>query len=381
MSLPASFGEFLGNAESIAHLRRAIAAKRLPHSLIFAGPAGSGKYTLALMLAQALHCEKQPREIAADGSELAGFCGVCTHCERIAQSADLEARIAEAVATREDMRDADRKETRILVQTHPDLLILPPDPPQLLVKVGQVRTLIQSLQFRASEAESKLYIFPSSAFMKEAANSLLKVLEEPPGDAHIFLLAENPGELLPTIRSRCALVRLGALPLSEIEGVLAKHHPEWRPQERILVARLSGGAVGRALQFDLAAWKTSREEALTLMRHGLNHPDHTELFKLTESFRAGGDGAVKTIGLLRAFGSLVSDLLVLHSGAPELVHNVDIQQALAKLAESLDFEWLEAAVRGMDQVESGMRRNLLRPLSLDAFASELVRIGGPQQRS
>jgi DNA polymerase-3 subunit delta' len=376
VSLPASFGDFIGNADAVTQLRRAIAAGRLPHSLILAGPSGAGKYTLALMLAQALHCELQPREIASDGSELAGFCGKCTHCERIAQSADLETRIEEAVAAREDMRETDRKDTRILIQTHPDLLVLPPDPPQLLVKVGQVRTLIQGLYYRPAEARSKIYLFPSSAFMKEAANALLKVLEEPPEHAHIFILAENPGELLPTIRSRCALVRLGALPLAEIEVLLATRHPEWRPQERSLVAKLSGGAVGRALEFDLAGWKTSREKALTLLRHALENPDHTELFKLTETFRAGADGAQNMTALLRILGSLLGDLLALNSGVPALVHNVDILPVLQRLADAVDFDWLEQAVRGADQVEAGMRRNLLRPLSLDAFASDLVRVGG-----
>jgi DNA polymerase-3 subunit delta' len=242
--------------------------------------------------------------------------------------------------------------------------------------VGQVRTLIQGLYYRPAEAPSKLYIFPTSAFMKEAANALLKVLEEPPDHAHIFILAENPGDLLPTIRSRCALVRLCALPIVDIETLLAKHHPDWRPQERALVAKLSGGAVGRALEFDLAGWKTSREEALTLLRHALENPDHTELFKLTESFRAGADGAHKTVALLRALGSLLGDLLALNSGVPALVHNVDILPALERLADAVDFDWLEQAVHGADQVEAGMRRNLLRPLSLDAFASELVRVGG-----
>lgn len=291
-------------------------------------------------------------------------------------SEDLEARVEEAVEAREDLREVDRKETRILIRTHPDLLILPPDPPQMLVKVGQVRTLIQSLHYRPVESHRKLYIFPSSSFMKEAANSLLKVLEEPPEDAHIFILAENPGELLPTIRSRCALVRLGALPMAEIEAVLGKCQPQWRPEERTLVAQLSGGAIGRALKFDLADWKASREEALTLLRHGLDNPDHTELFKLTETFRGGAEGQQKTRALLQTLCSVMGDILALHSGVPAMVRNVDILPTLQKLTNTVDFNWLEQALRGIDQIESGMRRNLLRPLSLDAFVSELIRAEG-----
>src|SRR5580698_5982472 len=179
MPLPPSFADFLGNTATIDNLRASIAMGRLPHSLILAGPRGAGKYTLALMLTMALECERQPREIV-DGRELASFCGQCRNCTRIAESAELEAKVEEAVAAREEMRETDKKDTRVLVQTHPDVLILPPDPPQLLIKLGQVRTLIGRSQRTPSEAPAKVFIITSAAFMKEAANSLLKVLEEPP---------------------------------------------------------------------------------------------------------------------------------------------------------------------------------------------------------
>src|SRR6266576_3721732 len=160
-ALPATFNDFLGNSTAVEHLRTAIAAGRLPHSLILAGPSGAGKYTLALMLAMAVECERQP-----------------------------------------------------------------PDPPQLLIKLGQIRTLIQRAHYLPSEAPKRIFILTASSFMKEAANSLLKVLEEPPDTVHVILLAENPGELLPTIRSRCATVRLGALPVEEIEMLLADRRPD-----------------------------------------------------------------------------------------------------------------------------------------------------------
>src|SRR6201996_8133493 len=143
MALPSTFAEFLGNVPTVENLRASVAAGRLPHSLILTGPRGAGKYTLALMLTMALECERQPRERAADGRELAGFCGECRNCTRIAESADLQARVEEAVAAREEMRETDKKDTRVLVQTHPDVLIAPPDPPQLLIKLGQIPTLIQ----------------------------------------------------------------------------------------------------------------------------------------------------------------------------------------------------------------------------------------------
>jgi DNA polymerase-3 subunit delta' len=367
LDLVDSFQNFIGNKVAVDHLRTAVAAGRLPHALILAGPQGAGKYTLALMLAQALNCKNQPR----DGN-LASFCGTCTNCVRIAESFDLQTRIDEALETREAMREVDKKDTRILVQTHPDVLVLPPDPPQLLIKLGQVRSLMESIYYRPAEGERKIYIFTSTAFMKEAANALLKVLEEPPAYAHIFILAENPGELLPTIRSRCGIVRLGAIPAEEIEVELKTRKPDWKPAQRALVARLAQGAIGRALGFDLAAYLAGRADALIFLQNAVNDPDHTALFKVTETYRAGADGAQKTTALLRALSSLLEDVLLTQSGAPQLIHNVDIAAQIETFAAALSFKWIEQASRALDQVESGMRRNLLRSLSLDAFAAQLA---------
>ena len=366
----ATFNDFLGNSHAVEGLRTAIAAGRLPHSLILAGPAGAGKYTLALMLAMAVECERQPRELWSTGQSLASYCGVCKNCVRIGSAAELQPLVDAAVAAREDMRETDKKETRVLVQQHPDVLIVPPDPPQLLVKLGQVRTVIQRAQYLPSEGPRKIFIFSACNFMKEAANSLLKTLEEPPEYAHLILCAENPGELLPTIRSRCATVRLGALPVEELEMLLADRRAEWAPKHRTLVARLAQGAAGRALGFELEEYLAARADALMLLKGAEN--DHSALFKMTETYRAGADGQVKTTALLRTMGLVLEDLMLLQAGTPELVRNVDLRGELEKMAAALPFSWIEGASRGLDQVTSGMRRNLLRNLSLDSFAESLV---------
>ena len=382
--LPTTFNDFLGNASAVEHLRTAIAAGRLPHSLILSGPSGAGKYTLALMLAMAVECERQPRELwtgndGGHGQSLASFCGVCSNCTRIASAANLEEQVELAVAAREDLRETDKKETRVLVQPHPDVLIIPPDPPQLLIKLGQVRTLIQRSHYLPNEAPRKIFILTAANFMKEAANSLLKVLEEPPDTVHILILAENPGELLPTIRSRCATVRLGALPVDEIDMLLSDRRPEIPPAQRGLVARLAQGAAGKALGFDLAAYSTARADALIFLRNAAAasasaDPDHSALFRMTETYRAGAEGQQKTTALLRTLSLLLEDLLLLSAGTPELIRNTDLRPELDRLAEALSFPWIEQASRGLDQVHAGMRRNLLRSLSLDSFATQLTQV-------
>jgi DNA polymerase III subunit delta' len=345
-----------------------LARDRFPHAVILAGPEGSGKYTLAQMLAKAMNC-LQPLETEG----LPDYCGICSNCTRIAQADDLASRFAEAVEAREALRDTDKKDTRILIQTHPEVMVIPPDPPQMLIKIGQVHRVIHTIYYKPAEAKRRVYIFTDSGFMKEAANSLLKVLEEPPDFATIFLLAENVGTLLPTIRSRCVTFTLEALLTTEIEKLLAEKRPEWNVRQRLLVARLSGGAVGRALSFDLAAYTAARKDAMTLLGSAIDANDHSELFRTTESYRAGAEGREKTDALIRSVYSVLEDLLFLKSDSQSLVRNTDVMPELTRMALTVDFDWIAAAAQQLGKVESGMRRNLLRSLSLDAFATALER--------
>ena len=364
-----SFSDFHGNSDLVHRLRDMLARNHFPQAVILAGPAGSGKYTLALMLAKAMNCLSP---IVTDG--LPDFCGKCSNCGHIALSEDLDSRFAEAVEARENLRETDKKEARLFVQTHPDVLVIPPDPPQMMIKVDQVRRVIETIYYRPGEAKERVYIFTQSSFMKEAANSLLKVLEEPPEFATIFLLTENPGELLPTIRSRSMIVTLAALPAEEVEKDLALHRPEWTAKQRALAARLSNGAIGAARSFDVAGYTAARAQALTILNSALRGADHSELFKLTETYRAGAEGRDKIEKLLRTLYSLLQDLAFLNSCTPELVRNVDIQGELKRLAEATDFDWIALAADRLNDVERGTRRNLVRSLSLDAFATALERV-------
>jgi DNA polymerase III subunit delta' len=368
------FSEFHGNADVVRRLREMLARGRFPHAVILAGPPGAGKYTLALMIARAMNCQavgSSGARFETDG--LPDFCGKCDNCRRIAESLDLEARFAEAVEARETMREGDKRETRIFVQTHPDVVIIPPDPPQMMIKVDQVRHVNETIRYKPAEARRRVFIFSASAFMKEAANSLLKVLEEPPEYANIFLLAQNPGELLATIRSRCAQLVLSPLPASEIEKFLSKKRPEWNVRQREVVARLSGGAVGRALSLDLEQYTAARTDALAILRAAAGTSDHSELFRATETYRGGGEGKEKTDQLMSALYSLLKDLTAAISGAPELMRNTDIAADIRSIAKTVDFEWISRATEQLGQVQRGMRRNVLRPLSLDAFALGLDR--------
>src|ERR1700758_4789542 len=119
-----------------------LAREHFPHAMILAGPTGAGKYTLALMLAKAMNCLEPP---TTDG--LPDFCGKCTNCTRIALSEDLDARFAEAVEAREGLRETEKKEPPLLFQPHPVVLVIPRDPPQLMIKVDQVRRVIETIYY------------------------------------------------------------------------------------------------------------------------------------------------------------------------------------------------------------------------------------------
>jgi DNA polymerase-3 subunit delta' len=363
-----SFSDFHGNADVVRTLREMLARDHFPHALILSGPPGAGKFTLAQMVAKAMNCLERPTR---DG--LPDFCGRCANCVRIAEADALEERFAEAVEARENLREADKRETRLFVQTHPDVLIIPPDPPQMLVKVDQVRHVIHEIYFKPVEGRERVYIFSDADFMKEAANSLLKILEEPPEFATIFLLTDNPSALLPTIRSRCMHLRLAPIPASDVEKYLAGVHPDWKPPQRALVARLCGGGLGRARTFDLPAYVAARQDAMSLLAPAMGKADHSDLFRVTDTYRAGAEGKARTEHLIRTLYSLLEDMLFVRSATPELVRNSDIQAELARMAQQTDFEWLVTATQRLGELESGMRRNLLRSLSLDSFATALER--------
>lgn len=361
------FEQFNGNEEVVRRIREMLARDHFPHGIILTGPHGSGKYTLTQMIAKAMNCLERPE---TDG--LPDFCGHCSNCTSIAEADKLEERFGEAVEARENLRETDKRETRIFVQTFPDVLIIPPDPPQMLVKVDQVRHVTGSVYYKPSQGRQKVYIFSEANFMKEAANALLKVLEEPPEFATLFLLAESANTLLPTIRSRCITLNLVPLSIAAIEKDLA-YRPEWTADQKKLVARLCGGALGRARNFKLNTYLAARNDALLLLTTALLGDDHSALYKATEGYRAGAEGKEKTEQLIATLYSLLEDMLFLKHGTPDLVRNIDIQQELLRMSHGLSFEWITQAAERVGEVQAGMRRNLLRSLSLDGLSAALER--------
>src|SRR5246127_5961021 len=213
-----AFPNFRGNPQIIPALRGALRASRVPHALLFSGPPGVGKYTLARLFAQAANCER----IKDD------FCGQCYTCQRIALLAEPQRLIEQGLAERGESADAAMIErTPLILQTHPDVWALLPDPVRLkspvarpVLRIGQLRAVQRAAYFQPM-GRRRVFILDGADTMRwDVANVFLKILEEPPGSATLILTAPSPYSLLPTIVSRCLQFHFAPLPQTEVEEIL-----------------------------------------------------------------------------------------------------------------------------------------------------------------
>src|SRR5437016_3005152 len=211
-----NFDSFIGNRKIIDRLRAKLREGRFPHALIFSGPAGVGKHTAALMIAKALNCTNAP---APDD-----FCGQCPGCRKIDSGA------------------------------HADVMTITVEEDASQIKIAQIRHLLSMLDFQPLEGRNKIFIIdPADMMNAEAANALLKGLEEPPDKSFFILITVNVHELLLTVRSRSQVYNFTPLALSELRqhGVSDD-----------LVLRWSQGSIGRARSMDILRLKSEREIVL-----------------------------------------------------------------------------------------------------------------------
>jgi len=230
------FDEFLGNQRVVSALRGMLRRERVPSALLFTGPRGIGKYTLARMFAQAANCERLKDD----------FCGECATCLRIARLADPAPLIDAGLAERGESADTAAVErTPLILETHPDVWLIVPDPVRLrnpvarpMIRVGQLRAVQRAAYFKP-QGRRRLFILDGADTMRwNDADLFLKILEEPPESATLILLAITPDALLPTIRSRCLQFHFAPVPAEQVE-VFLKDRSDAKPAERKLAAQLS----------------------------------------------------------------------------------------------------------------------------------------------
>ena len=354
-----TFSDFVGNEKIVAAVRRMVAEDRLPQTLLFAGPGGTGKATLARLLAAALLCRETPGEP----------CGACPSCLRVLQ-ADLSSEpFQEQFAQREKLPSAKRAENPLIISTHPDFLIFPPDGPLRLITIEQARRLRDAAQFGPSEGKRRVFVIDhADRANKEAANSLLKTLEEPAPALTLVLTAENSYDLLPTIRSRSIPFYFTPLSAAEMERFFDTR-PDVPEKDRPRLAGWAQGSPGRALTIDVDVYLERCDAMLTLIRTALSSSSFAEL--LTQTERIARKTQEKLDVLTDMLFGLLQDLLRLRLTPQRPLVNEDIRDELAVLAARTSFRWIEKAVDGLREIERLQRRNIQKQIALEALAIDL----------
>ena len=362
-----AFSEFRGNPQIATALRGAFRAGRVPHALLFTGPQGVGKYTLARIFAQAANCERLTDDA----------CGECYTCQRIALLAEPQRLIEQGLAERGESADAAMVErTPLILQTHPDVWALVPDPVRLkspvvrpVLRIGQLRAVQRAAYFQPMRRRRVFILDGADTMRWDVASVFLKILEEPPGSATLILTAPSPYSLLPTIVSRCLQFHFAPLPASEV-GAILKEKSQLSPNAARLAAQLSEGRPGYALEMDALKESERRSNGLKILARAARGEEFAQLFALTNAISK--DREVSFEEQLSVFYSLLCDLLELSSGIPSpQLRNLPLRKDLDAVAKQIDTRWVMRALRGLDQVAAGARRNLNRQLGLDAFAAEL----------
>jgi len=340
---------------------------RVPHAMLFSGPRGIGKYTLARMFAQAANCERLRDD----------FCGECGTCVRIAELADLAPLIEAGLAERGEGADAATVErTPLLIETHPDVWAVVPDPVRLrtpvvrpVLHMGQLRAVQRAANFRPV-ARRRVFIMEGADTMPQhLAGIFLKILEEPPLTSTLILLATNANAMESTVRSRCVPFFFAPLEAEIIETILSRRS-DLKPAERRLAAQLADGSPGKALSLDFEEALDLRKRLLQLLADAAEARSASALFAETTHFTKGQKVPFESV--LELVYSLLTDLLELSAGCANLkLRNPALAKELAALGKRVDPLWVSQAVAGLDELASRLRRNVNRQLGLDAVVLSL----------
>jgi DNA polymerase-3 subunit delta' len=350
MKPPISLSTFIGNARIVEILKRAFRQNRLPHAMIFAGPEGVGKCSLALLMAQYVNC-------LSPGDS--GACGACSACKRI--MAVIECRHLECESAKAEGFCGTCPTCRLRTRRHPDIQLI--EPIKTTISIDQVRELIRETAFQPLEARYRVIILdPAEQMRPEAHNSLLKTLEEPPSRTIIILVTTNPYILLETIRSRSRLLQFGAIPQAQIERYLMVHEGKGAEEAR-LAAVFSGGCLAAALAFDTEEYRDIRNQALRFVDLLLNRGRFAEA---SAAISKSAKDKQSFLIWIESVTALLEDIYYF-CVAPQRVGQRDLIPHYEELARSVSRSTLVSAFAAIGKLKSDLHYNVNRQLALEAM--------------
>jgi DNA polymerase-3 subunit delta' len=326
--------QIIGHQGVVDLLLQAVARKRVPQSLVFAGPDGIGKRTTAVALAQAINCPA-PREGDA--------CGACPVCTRIGKG------------------------------TFQDVVLLQKGD-EASIRITPLRErVLDVVGYRPFEGARRLFIIePADDLTVQAQDALLKTLEEPPSTSILILVTAYPDTLLPTIQSRCRRVRFGALDEDEVVRILVERLGHSR-EDAATRASASGGSVARALAADVRTFAADRDAALGMLaaaRSGsvADRLKAGEKFAKIEGKRRAREASVTRLAIL---ASLLRDLATIGAGRPVPLANADLRDNLQAFAPVFDMARLTEAFAAVDHAGTAVERNASAKIVADWLAVRL----------
>lgn len=350
MEQSVNLDNFLGNRRIVEILKRAIALDRLPHAMIFAGPAGIGKCTLALLIAQVLNCLSPLNHSA---------CGECSSCKKI--SATLKSRTLQCLTAKGDGFCGTCSNCRLRMQQHPDIRLIEPE--KTTISIDQIRELIDEVAFQPFEARYRLAVLDPADQMKiEAQNSLLKTLEEPSSRTVIILATTAPYMLLETIRSRARMLQFGEIPQDEIERYLISRR-KMTAQDARLAAALSGGSLATAITFDIHMYREIRDQALQFVTLLLKGKDFKDASILAGQVSKDKQAFITWIDAVTA---LLRDIYYA-AIAPDRIGQRDLREKLDEIARATSRSALVSAIDSVRKLKGELQFNINRQLALESL--------------
>ncbi len=334
---------FYGNSAVVKTLDGMIRRDKIPQTILVSGPEGVGKATLARRFASALIGDSA--KIEHDDLSLP-------------ENATL-------IGDREKWASDKRSEDPLLFSSHPDFVTFPPDGPLKQLSIQQMRELRERANFKPLKGKYRVFLIDRlDRANEQAANSLLKTLEEPPEHLILFATAQNPYDLLPTIRSRAVMLQLTPLSPDDMTA-FAKERGIPASDRRL---PLAAGRPGVAVTLDLDVYDKRRNAMLRLLNVASGRGQFAEWAKVADSVSAGRSD--KLDSYLEVLYVLLSDVVALQHGMGS-IRNADIRSDLTAIAKQVDFEWLRKAVVKIDELVEFQRRNIQKGIALDALVTAL----------